>query len=70
MSDFFDNKIIIIIISIIWGLGIAIMFRKVCKNDQCVTVKVPMEFENGNKIIYDQNKKCYQLGKYFTDCED
>ena len=69
MTEFFGNKSVIVIISIIWGLGMALMFRKSCKNDQCVTVQVPLEFENGNRIIYDHNKNCYQLQKYFTKCD-
>ena len=59
---------VIIIISIIWGLGLAFLFRKACTNDQCVVVKVPLNLEKNNHIIYS-NKKCYRLERYNTHCE-
>ena len=36
----FKNKSGMILISIIWGLGLAALFKKVCKGRNCVIVKV------------------------------
>ena len=64
----FDNdKWLSIIISFIWGFGLAILFRKICKNDECVIVKVPPQFDFINKIIHD-NTRCYKLESYPVDC--
>ena len=68
MASIFDNRTIIILISIIWGFGLAILFRQVCQNDQCVVVQVPNTFNAQNNIIYDKNNRCYQLYKYSSPC--
>lgn len=66
-KNFFENRNIIIIISLIWGLGLALLFKKVCQNDQCTIIKVPSQFSQNN-IIYDKNDRCYQLTKYPSPC--
>ncbi len=69
MASIFENRMFIILISMIWGFGLALLFRKVCQNDQCVVVKVPPAFNNGNNIIYDNvNNRCYKLDKYPSPC--
>ena len=69
MSNILNNRIVIILISMIWGFGIALLFRKVCQNDQCVVVKVPPAFNNSNHIIYDNSSnRCYKLEPYPSSC--
>lgn len=68
MTDFFNNHKIVIIISLIWGFGLALLFRKYCKNDECNIIQVPNNFNNTNQTIYNNNK-CYSLNKYFVQCE-
>jgi len=63
-----ENRNIIILISIIWGLGLALLFRKICTNDQCVINKLPASFSGQNNTIYDRNGKCYRLLKYPSQC--
>ena len=48
------------IISILIGLGIASIFRKVCKNDDCYEFK-GADNEEIKKNIYEYNNKCYQF---------
>jgi|TARA_B110000208_G_scaffold151771_1_gene183420 hypothetical protein len=57
-----------IIISIIWGLGLAAIFRKVCKGRSCIIIKSPnvKEFEKG---VYDFDNKCYTFKSKVTNCE-
>ena len=55
MASIFDNHTIVIFVSIIWGFGLAILFRQVCQNDQCVIVKVPNILNTQNNIIFDKN---------------
>ena len=53
----FDNeKYNKIFFSFIWGLGIAVLFRKVCKNKKCIVIQAPKDF-NINNLIYLPNKK-------------
>lgn len=68
MRELLENRIIIILISIIWGFGLALLFRKVCLNDQCTIVKVPPSLNINNNIIHDKNDRCYQLQKYPSPC--
>ncbi len=67
IKELLDNKMFIILVSLLWGFGIAIMFKKTCQNDNCVVVKVPPEFAMNNNIIRDNNR-CYQLHKYPSEC--
>ncbi|XWV24830.1 hypothetical protein QJ856_gp0953 [Tupanvirus deep ocean] len=69
MASILQNRIVIILISLIWGFGLALLFRRVCQNDQCVVVKVPPLFDENNNIIYDnKSNKCYKLEKYSSQC--
>lgn len=69
MGNIFSNGIIILLISMIWGFALALFFRKTCKNDQCVVVKVPPEFYQSGNIIYDaKSNRCYQLHAYPSEC--
>lgn len=68
-DSFFNKRFIIIIISLIWGFGIALLFRKICKNDECVVIKVPPQFIQSGSIIKDKNNHCYKLHTYYSECE-
>lgn len=58
------NRIFVILISLIWGFGLALLFKKSCQNDTCVIVKSPENFPDKIK----SNNKCYKLQKYPADC--
>ena len=47
-----------IIISVILGLGLATMFRKVCKDKNCITFKGPILGDIDGKI-YKHGEKCF-----------
>lgn len=57
-----------IIISIIWGIGLATLFRKVCKGRSCIILEGPKPKDVDNKI-YRFNQKCYQYKSYSTTCK-
>jgi len=66
------NKIIkstlgIYIISIILGLGLASLFRKACKNKNCMEFKGPKMAELKNQI-YTYNENCYQFNEESIKC--
>ena len=67
MTSVLDNNIVIILISLIWGIGLAILFRRVCQGDNCIIVNAPQTLTSQNNIIRDKNK-CYQLEKYDSPC--
>ena len=57
----------IILISIIWGLGLSALFRKVCKGRNCIIVKGvnPKKIENK---IFKVNNKCIKFNSEITSC--
>lgn len=54
------------IISIILGLGLASMFRKVCSNNNCLVIKGPKIVEMDK--YYKIDKKCYKYNPYPINC--
>lgn len=58
-----------IIISIILGLGLACLFRKVCNDNNCVIIKSPGKNEIENKV-FKQDDKCYTYQPKKTKCEN
>lgn len=57
-----------ILISLIWGVGFAMLFKKACKNSECIIIKVPPRFYQDGMIIHDKNNKCYKLERYNSQC--
>ena len=66
--DFFTSRTGRIILSIIWGLGLAALFRKVCKGRGCIVIKGPHPSKIRGKI-FEFNKKCYRYTPYSTTCQ-
>ena len=64
-----NNLFAKIIVSVIWGLGLAAIFRRACKGRSCIIIKSPdvKEFEKG---VYDFNNKCYTFKSKVTNCDD
>ena len=57
-----------IIISIIWGLGIAALFRRACKGRSCLILKGT----NPDSILdkpFQFNNKCYKYTTYPVSCQ-
>lgn len=50
MANILENRIIIILISMIWGFGLALLLRETCYN-KCVVIKVSPFFNNSNNNI-------------------
>lgn len=58
-----------IVMSIILGLGLATLFRKVCKDRNCMKFEGP----SINKIkgqVFKYNDKCYTYNPSITKCDD
>ena len=56
-----------IIISIILGLGLASLFKKVCHGRNCIVIKGPKPKELDNQI-YKYEDKCYKYKAKQTKC--
>ena len=64
-----NDKINEIFFSVIWGIGISALFRKICKNGSCVTIKIPKKNIIEDKIFIDyKTGKCYRFEKYKIRC--
>ena len=55
-----------IIISIILGFGLSTLFRKSCKDKQCLKFKGPPPDLKNN--IYKHDDKCYQFNPKSIEC--
>lgn len=58
-----------ILVSILWGLGLASLFRKVCKDRTCIVYKAPNPKNIVNKV-YKHNEKCFKYNVKSTECTD
>ncbi len=68
IKTFMSSKNGIIILSIIWGLGLATIFRKVCDGRNCIIIKGPRP-DHVNGKIYSFNNKCYKYNAINTSCK-
>ena len=66
-SKILEKKETKILISIIWGFGIACLFRKVCKGRDCITYKAPDPNYIMNNI-WKFNNKCYKFNTETVKC--
>jgi len=57
-----------IMFSVILGLGLASLFRKVCYEGNCVIIEGPPLDEVENKI-FKQDNKCFRYKHASTKCE-
>ncbi len=63
LSDKFGS----ILISVILGLGLAALFRRVCSGDGCVVVKAPSEKEIRD-FVYKVDTSCYKYTPNAVPC--
>ena len=58
-----------IVLGIIWGLGIACIFRCACEGRKCIIYKSPNPLDIENKI-YSHKEKCYTYDTSETACTE
>ena len=68
ISKFINSKSGIYITSILLGLGLAAIFRTVCKGDNCIIFYAPPIEDIENKI-FKQDGKCYSYQMVSTKCD-
>ena len=54
-------------ISFILGIGLASLFRKVCKDRNCIIFRAP-DFDEVTKNVYTYGEKCYSFNKSSVTC--
>jgi hypothetical protein len=57
-----------IFISVLLGLGLATLFRKVCKDKNCISFNGPVISEIDGKI-YKYGEKCYKYEATAASCD-
>jgi hypothetical protein len=67
LGNIMKNDGAAIIVSIILGLGLASLFRQVCKGDKCVIIKGP-SIKEISKKVYKIDEKCYKYTPSATSC--
>jgi len=55
------------VISFILGIGLASLFRKVCKDRNCIVFRAP-DFDEVTKNVYTYGDKCYSFNKSAVTC--
>ena len=58
-----------IVVSIILGLGLATLFRKVCKDRDCIIFKAP-DIKKIQNQIFKFDKKCYKFEENIEKCNN
>jgi hypothetical protein len=58
-----------ILISIILGIGLASLFRKVCSKRNCIVFEAP-SLEELKDQVYKYNDKCVKINSSAIKCDD
>lgn len=68
ISDVMKDSKGSVLISVLLGLGLAALFKKVCKGDRCIVVRPP---DRGDiaKFVYKIEKDCYKYTPYVVPCD-
>ena len=69
MLSILERKETKILISIIWGFGLACLFRKICNDRSCIIYKAPnINYVKNN--IWKFNNKCYKFDTKTVKCSN
>ncbi len=70
ISDFLQSDAGIIILSIIWGLGLATFFKKSCDSNDCRVIEFRGPTTEESKGYWNYGKKdCYRLKPIIAKCQ-
>lgn len=68
-NKIFKNEYTKIILGLLWGFGIACIFRSACNGRKCIIYKAPKPKDIENKI-YSFDEKCYKYKSESVPCDD
>ena len=66
--EILKNKYSKIILGILWGFGLAIIFRYACNSKKCIIFKSPEPAKIKNSI-FNHDNKCFKYESVSTSCE-
>ena len=66
--DKLDTRAGSLVVSALLGLGLAALFRKVCKDKSCIVIRGPSPQET-QRYYYKYESDCYKYTPEPTDCE-
>lgn len=66
MIDIFSTPMGKKVASVILGIGLATMFRKICNNSKCLVIKGPKNDQLNH--YYRIDKTCYKYNPYPINC--
>tara|TARA_Y100000590_G_C15568180_1_gene957492 strand:+ start:508 stop:747 length:240 start_codon:yes stop_codon:yes gene_type:complete len=69
ITQVLENEVGRGVISIILGLGLAALFRRVCKGNNCIIVRGPPISKIKDKIFIFDNS-CYKYEPKITNCNN
>lgn len=71
LDAFLKTRVGIIIVSIIWGLGLATLFKRSCEGNNCKVIQYrgPPVTQTEYHWKYDGDEKCYKWKPYIAQCE-
>jgi len=71
MLEIFSKRPMIVLLSIVWGLGLATLFASVANNRNCIIVRGELPSDIEQKVFQypDLENKCYTYKSYLTPCE-
>jgi hypothetical protein len=58
-----------IVLGILWGIGLACIFRCACNGRKCIIFKAPKPADIKGKI-YNHDEKCYEYESISTKCTE
>jgi len=68
-NKFFKDKYTKIILGLLWGFGLACIFRCACNGRKCIIYKAPNPKDIINSV-YNYDEKCYKYQTVTTECND
>jgi len=69
MNNIFKNEYTKIVLGILWGFGLACIFRSACNGRKCIIYKAPKQSDVINNV-YNYEEKCYKYNTIVTECTD
>ena len=72
MLDFFNTKNGKILISLIWGFGLATFFKKTCRGDRCIVMNAPVPKDVEDKTFSYQGMEgsCFKFSPKIAKCKN
>jgi hypothetical protein len=72
MLEIFSKRPMIVLLSVLWGLGLATLFASVANSRNCIIVRgeTPVEIEQKVFQYPGIEDKCFTYKSYITACEN